>query len=143
MDDLEAKVLSAVIEDKQIHVLLQANPDSLFRTHGDVWEFIKTYYEKNMSVPPSSLVVEKFRDFEIVKDIGATKHHVEELRTNFLDGKIRELLKTSASQLQENKVQDALNTLITQSADLKRRSAEVRDIDVVDVEDAVAYFKHI
>jgi hypothetical protein len=30
--DLEAKVLSAVLKDKQIYVLLQANPDSLFRT---------------------------------------------------------------------------------------------------------------
>lgn len=143
VEDLEAKVLSAVLEDKQIHVLLQANPNSLFRTHGDVWEFIRDYYEKNTSTPPVSLVVEKFRDFEPIKDIGATKHHVEELRTNYLDGKIRDLLKTSASQLQENKVEDALNTLISQSADLKRATADIRDIDVVNVEDAVAYFKHI
>jgi len=70
VEDLEAKVLSAVLEDKQIHVLLQANPNSLFRTHGDVWEFIRGYYENNMSLPPSSLVVEKFRDFEPVKEVG-------------------------------------------------------------------------
>jgi len=143
VEDLEAKVLSAVLEDKQVHVLLQANPNALFRTHGDVWEFIRNYYEKNTSVPPVSVVVEKFRDFQPAKDVGSTKHHVEELRTNYLDGKIREVLKISASQLQENKVEDALNTLISQSADLKRSTADIRDVDVVDVEDAVAYFKHI
>ena len=31
--ELEAKVLSAVLKDKQIHILLQANPDNLFKTH--------------------------------------------------------------------------------------------------------------
>lgn len=143
MENLEAKAISAVLEDKQIHVLLQANPDNLFRTHGDVWQFIKTYYEKNMGVPPVSLVVEKFRDFEPVADVGATKYHVDELRISYLDGKIREVLKTSASQLHQNKVEDALNTLISESANLKRSTADIRDIDVVDVEDAVAYFKHI
>lgn len=143
VEDLEAKVLSAVLEDKQIHVLLQANPDNLFRTHGDIWEFIRNYHEKNLSIPPTELVVEKFRDFEPVKNVGATKHHVDELRTQYLDGKIRDLLKLSASQLQENKVVDALNTLISNSADLKRNTADIRDIDVVDVEDAVSYFRQV
>jgi len=143
VEDLEAKTLSAVLEDKQIHVLLQANPDNLFRTHRDVWDFVKDYYEKNMSVPPATLVVEKFRDFEPAKNIGATRHHVDELRTHYLDGKIRDLLRVSAAQLQENKVADALNTLISQSADLKRNTADIRDIDVVYVEDAVSYFRQV
>ena len=51
MSDLEAKVLSAVLKDKQIHVLFQANPDTLFRTHKDVWDFVKNYYEQNSTVP--------------------------------------------------------------------------------------------
>jgi len=32
MDNVEAKVISAVLQDKQIHVLLQANVDALFKT---------------------------------------------------------------------------------------------------------------
>ena len=55
--DLEGKVLSAVLKDKQIHILLQANPDSLFKTHKDVWDFIRTYQEQNSSVPPVNLVI--------------------------------------------------------------------------------------
>jgi hypothetical protein len=38
--ELEGKVLSAVLKDKQVHILLQANPDALFKTHKDVWDFI-------------------------------------------------------------------------------------------------------
>lgn len=143
VEDFEAKVLSAVLNDKQIHVLMQANPDTLFVTHSDIWEFIRSYYDKNQSVPPVDIVIEKFRDFVPVSGIGATKHHVEELRTHYLDGKIRDLLKISASELQKNNPIEALNVLISKTADLKKGTSDVRDIDVVDVEDAIVYFKHI
>ena len=49
MQDLEAKVLSAVLNDKQIHVLLQANVDNLLRTHNDVWNFIRLYFDNKNS----------------------------------------------------------------------------------------------
>ena len=68
MNNTEAKVISAVLQDKQLHVLLQANVETLLRTHNDVWNFIRLYAENNGTVPPSSLVVERFRDFEIIKD---------------------------------------------------------------------------
>ena len=81
MNNTEAKLISAVLEDKQLHVLLQANVDNLLRTHSDIWQFIRKYSEANGTVPPVSLVVEKFRDFEPIRDVGATKHHLEELQT--------------------------------------------------------------
>ena len=62
MNNTEAKLLSAVLQDKQIHVLLQANVDNLLRTHNDIWQFIRNYSEHNSAVPPLSLVIEKFRD---------------------------------------------------------------------------------
>ena len=64
MANLEAKTLSAVLNDKQVHVMLQANADTLFRTHGDVWQFIHEYYEQNQSSPPINIVKQKFSDFE-------------------------------------------------------------------------------
>ena len=102
MYNVEAKTLTAVLKDKQIHVLLQANPDSLFKTHGDIWQFIRNYSEQNMSVPPMELVVDKFRDFEPVSNVGSTKHHLDELRSSYLDATLRDILKTSASQLNNN-----------------------------------------
>jgi hypothetical protein len=36
------------------------------------------------SVPPASLVVEKFRDFDPINGVGSTKHHLEELQTEYL-----------------------------------------------------------
>lgn len=143
MSDLEAKVLSAVLNDKQIHVLFQANPDTLFRTHKDVWDFVKNYYEQNSTVPTKSLLVEKFRDFQPVGEIGTTKHHLEELRIQFLEDSLRNALMTSAKQLNDHQPIEALNSIISKTSDLKRISSDVRDIDATDVEDASAYFTHI
>ena len=84
MSSAESKTISAVLNDKQIHLLFQANVDSLFKTHSDVWNFIRTYFEKNMEMPPADLVVENFRDFDIDRNVGTTKHHLEELRSDHL-----------------------------------------------------------
>jgi len=143
MSDLEAKVLSAVLNDKQIHVLFQANPDTLFRTHKDVWDFVKNYYEQNSTVPTKSLLIEKFRDFQPVGEIGTTKHHLEELRIQFLEDNLRNALMTSAKQLNDHQPIEALNSIISKTSDLKRISSDVRDIDATDVEDASAHFIHI
>jgi replicative DNA helicase len=141
--ELEAKVLSAVLKDKQLHVLLQANPDTLFRTHKDVWDFIKQYSEQNSVVPSIPLVIEKFRDFSPIGEIGNTKYHLEELRTSYLQDSLSGVLMSTAKQLQENKPNDALNNLIGKTAELKKITADIRDVDATDIDDAVAHFKHI
>jgi replicative DNA helicase len=141
--DLESKVLSAVLKDKQMHVLFQANPDSLFRTHKDVWDFVKGYYEQNSTVPSSELLVEKFRDFSPVGEIGTTKHHLEELRIQYLEDNLRSALMSSAKQLSDHKPIEALNSIISKTSDLKRISSDVRDIDATDIEDATAHFIQI
>jgi replicative DNA helicase len=141
--ELEEKVLSAVLNDKQVHVLFQANPDSLFKTHKDIWNFIRDYYEKNTTVPTKELVVEKFRDFAPTGEIGATKYHLEELRTKHLEEGLKSLLMNSASQLNNGQPVEALNSLISKTSDLKRISSDVRDIDATDIEDATAHFNLI
>jgi replicative DNA helicase len=142
MSNTEAKLISAVLDDKQVHVLLQANVETLLRTHKDVWEFIRSYSEKNGSVPPSSLVVDKFRDFQPVKDIGATKHHLEELQSEYLNDSIKEMLRDAASDVQNGNSTVALEKLIGQTAALKKNTTAIRDIDATDLDSAVAYYEN-
>jgi len=143
MASVEDRVISAVLLDKQVHVLMQANVDGLFKTHKDIWLFIKDYSSENGTVPPTHLVIEKFRDFEPLKEVGTTKHHLDELRENYLNDTLRAILKSSAGDLQSGKPIDALNTIISQTAELKKSTANIRDIDVIDIDDAVSYFKHL
>ena len=142
MSNTEAKLISAVLDDKQVHVLLQANVDNLLRTHKDVWEFIRTYSEKNGSVPPASLVVDKFRDFQPVQGIGATKHHLEELQSEYLNDSIKDMLRDAAAEVQNGNSTVALEKLIGQTSALKKNTSAIRDIDATDLESAVAYYEN-
>jgi replicative DNA helicase len=143
VNNTEAKLLSAVLQDKQVHVLLQNNIDSLLRTHGDIWNFIRIYSEQNASVPPASLVVEKFRDFEPIKDVGSTKHHLAELQVEYLNDSLKDILRSAASDVQGGHGTEALETLITKTSELKKNTSTIRDIDVTDLESAIAYFENV
>jgi replicative DNA helicase len=143
VNNTEAKVISAVLEDKQIHVLLQANVETLLRTHNDIWNFIRLYSENNQSLPPSDLVREKFRDFEPVSGVGSTKHHLAELQTEYLNDSLKDILRTAAGEVQGGNGTEALEQLITKTSELKKNTAAIRDIDATDLEDAVAYYERV
>jgi len=143
VNNTEAKVISAVLNDKQVHVLLQANIDNLLRTHNDVWDFIRNYFEHNSSVPPTNLVVDKFRDFQPIDGVGATKHHLEELQTEYLTDSLKDILRSAAGDVQQGEGNKALDNLITQTSELKKNTSAIRDIDVTDLESAVAYFENL
>ena len=143
MNNTEARVISALLEDKQIHVLLQANVENLLRTHNDIWNFIRLYFENNGSVPPVSLVVEKFRDFEPVPGIGATKHHLEELQTEYLNDSLKDILRSAAGEVQGGEGTKALDELITKTSELKKNTSAIRDIDATDLDSAIAYYENV
>ena len=143
MNNTEAKLLSAVLQDKQVHVLLQANVENILRTHKDIWQFIRNYSETNASVPPTSLVVEKFRDFAPIEGVGATKYHLEELQAEFLNDSLKDVLRSTAADVQSGNGTEALESLIQKTSELKKNTATIRDIDVTDIEDAVAYYQNV
>ena len=143
MNNSEAKLISAVLQDKQVHVLLQANVDGILRTHGDVWSFIRNYFEQNGTVPPVDLVVEKHRDFMPIQGVGATKHHLEEVQAEYLNDSLKQILMSAASDVQSGKGTQVLESLITKTSELKKNTAAIRDIDVTDLDSAVAYFENV
>ena len=143
MNNTESKLITAVLQDKQIHVLLQANVENLLRTHGDIWNFIRLYFENNSSLPPSDLVREKFRDFDPIPGVGATRHHLEELQGEYLRDSLKDILRSAATDVQQGEGGKALENLIAQTSELKKNTAAIRDIDVTDLESAIAYFENV
>jgi replicative DNA helicase len=143
VNNTEAKVISAVLEDKQVHVLLQANVEVLLRSHKDVWNFIRLYSENNGTVPPTNLVVEKFRDFIPVPGVGATKHHLEELQAEYLNDSLKDILRSAAGEVQSGQGVTALEQIITKTSELKKNTSAIRDIDAIDIDSAIAYFEQV
>jgi replicative DNA helicase len=142
MANVEDKIISAVLKDKQMHVLLQANVEGILRTHIDIWNFIRSYFEQNNQVPPTDLVVEKFRDFSPVESIGTTKHHLDELQADYLNSSLKEILMGAATDVQNGKGGEVLEKLITKTSELKKNTSTIRDIDATDLESAIAYFEN-
>ena len=143
MDNAESRLLSAVLKDKQIHVLMQANVDSILTTHVDVWEFIKKYAEGNSELPPANLVREKFPDFAVNEEVGATKYHLEEVQSEYLNNTLKEIIRSAASGVQDGKNSQALEELINQTSELKKNTSVIKDIDATDAQDALAYFEEV
>jgi replicative DNA helicase len=143
MNNTEAKLISAVLKDKQAHVLLQANVDTLLRTHNDIWTFIRKYVEVNQTVPPVELVVEKFRDFTPVDGIGATKYHLEELQGEYMTDSLKDIIREAAADVQADKGIDALEAIISKTSELRKNTAAIRDIDATDLDSAVSYFENV
>jgi replicative DNA helicase len=143
VNNTESKLITAVLQDKQMHVLLQANVDTLLRTHSDIWNFIRLYFENNSALPPTDLVTEKFRDFDPIPGVGATKHHLEELQAEYLNDSLKDILRSAAGEVQNGHGVAALNELITKTSELKKNTSAIRDIDVTDLESAITYFENV
>jgi replicative DNA helicase len=143
MSNTESRLISAVLKDKQMHVLLQANVGSILRTHGDIWEFIRGYFEQNNVVPPVGLVVEKFRDFTPEDKVAATKYHLDELQSEYMTDSLKDILRSAATDVQDGKGSAALEDLIAKTSELKKNTAVIRDIDATDIDSALAYYKNL
>jgi replicative DNA helicase len=143
MTNIETKLISAVLKDKQAHVLLQANAEALLKTHNDIWEFIRKYFESNGTVPPTSLVVEKFRDFTPDQEVGATKYHLEQLQSEYLQDSLKDIVRQAATDIQNGKTVETLESLISTTSELKKNTAAIRDIDVTDIDSAIEYYKQV
>lgn len=143
MSNSESKLISAVLKDKQVHTLLQANVENILTTHNDIWQFIRKYYESNTTVPPVELVIEKFRDFTPEEGVGATKYHLEQLQHEFMNNSLKEVLRTAAADVQADKATEALEMLISKTSELKKSTSAIRDIDATDIDSAVAYYENV
>ena len=137
----EGDLLSAVLNDKHIHILMQANVDSLLTTHADIWKTIKDHYNLFGGVPSYDQVKKRHPDFDYNKDIKGTEYLLDEVRNEFLDSGVRAMIMSAAGYIQDKKTNEALDKVINDAAKLKRMTSRVRDIDAADADAAASYYE--
>lgn len=137
----ELRVISAVINDEDIASFLEASPD-LFDAFGDVHEFIVTYYQKNRGLPPKHIVEEKFA-ITLTEETASTKHHIEELRNLYIKRQIREILHNTSQKLHNNQLVEAVNSMVSAAAELRKDTTDFRDVDIVDVDAAIEHILQV
>lgn len=139
----EAALISAVCENKDISSLLAENSDEYFQSHRDVWEGLKSYYYKFKSVPDAQILQEKFKDFEPVKTKGEVAYYLDQLRSEYLSGKIRNLLLKAGNNLKGDAPVRVLLDMQAELANLSRLTNAVRDLDITDYESAEKHIQSV
>jgi len=144
MASAELKVINAVCQNKDISTLYADNVDELFGPYKDVWDGIKSHYEKYRAVPELSVLQEKYGELDKV-DVGAeTAYYVDELKNDFLKSRIREIT-SKAHQAEKSGIApgEIIDKLTTSLSKLNRFTNNVRDVDVVDFESAETHFRSV
>ena len=139
----EAELISSVCSTKDISAVLASNIDDIFVSHKDVWEGLKSYYNKFRAVPDAEVLREKFKDFEPVSVKGETAYYLEKAKNDYLTARIRNVLLSSGNSLKTNAANRVIADLQAEISDLSRITTNVRDVDLTDFEQAEKHYEAV
>jgi replicative DNA helicase len=137
----ELQTLAAVLKDGDVATFLTAEPE-LFDVYGDVYEFVVKYYSQHKGLPPAQIVEQKF-NVSFPEVVGATDHHLTDLRNENLKRRLREIVLGTSSLIQDGKFSAALTNMIGSANELRRLSVRSRDVDATDIESAIEHIKKV
>ena len=140
---VEASVISAVCKNKDISTIFASDIDECFVAYKDVWEGLKSYYHKFRSVPDINVLTDKFSDFESVSVHGETDYYVDQLRNEYLAGRMRDALLTGARSLESDSAPRVLANLQTELLSLGRLVGGAQDLDLTDIDSASKHFEEV
>ena len=139
----ESAVITAVCTNKDISVVLADNVDEIFTTHRDVWEGLKSYYLKFKAVPDVSILTERFKDFEPASVKGETGYYLDNLKNEYLSGRVRNLLLSSGASLKTNASGRVIADMQKELTGLSRLTNNVIDVDLTDFKLAEKHFESV
>lgn len=139
----EAEVISAVCKNKDAHAILSQDAE-LFGAYGDAFEFIKDYYLKYKQVPDTGLLEQKFGDLGLPETTAPTAYYVEELRTNFLDAKMRSINLVFANSLENGSAKPVvLEKALAELSKLTKYTMSGKDLNITDLDAAEEHYEAI
>ena len=137
----ESKLISALCKNKDINTVLSADVDNLFVTHYDVWDGVRDYYFRYQSIPDVEIVENKFNDFEGEDVSGETAFYIDELRNEYINGQIEQIMREEAQNHGKIPGSRLLERISVRMSDLEKMTTTVRDLDVTDYEDAISFLE--
>jgi replicative DNA helicase len=139
----ESAVITSVCTNKDISTVLAENIDDVFTSHRDVWEGLKSYYFKFKAVPDISVLTERFKDFEPTNVKGETAYYLDQLKNEYLSGRLRNLLLTSGASLKTDASSRVIANMQKELSSLGKLTSNVRDVDLTDFKLAEKHFEAV
>lgn len=143
MSNLEYKVINAVLDQKDMNVLMTPNTDEIFTTCPDIWQSIKNYVAKYRAIPSFDVIQERFTDLERIEVTGVAQHYMDELRDTFIRNRLSEIMVKQNRALMERAGPDVLLALQGELSDLSRYTNAAREMDIMDFPDAERHYMEV
>lgn len=136
-------VINSVCKNKDIFLILSEDQE-VFGEYGDVFKYLRDYYNDYRSVPSVDIVKRDNPDFEEVTTDGDTKYYLQKMKEEYVEGQMNNLLLKTGKFLQNNEPpMRVLDGLQKQVAKLSRLSSIVQDVDIMDIEAAKEHFAKV
>lgn len=139
----EAKLISALLKNKDIGVLFSENADQLFTTHGDIWAGVKRYYQLYKTIPSPEVLQERFDDFEFESVTGDTQYYLDRLKEDFLAARLRSLFLEESRRLKDGSAQDVIRNALNGLNDLNKVVGGSKDVDITDLDSALKHYEAV
>lgn len=136
----EARLINALCSNKDIAIALSADIDEMFLTHSDVWKGLKDYYFKYQSVPDVDVLTSKFSDFEHVDVSGDTSYYIDELRNDFINDKLSNIIQSAALDHGSIAGSDLVQRILRHVSSLAKETDIIRDLDLTDFDEARDFY---
>jgi replicative DNA helicase len=136
-------VINSICKNKDIYVVLTEDP-VIFGEYEDVFMSLRDYYNKYKEVPSIDLLSQISPAAEEVNVDGDTKFYLDQLKKDYVGGKLRELVLKSGQFLSEGRSPfEITEGLQAQVAKLQRLSATSQDLDVMDLDLAEEHLSRV
>lgn len=142
MSTAELKVINSVLKNKDIHTILGEEKE-VFGPYQDIVNSIQDYYARYKNVPDIKLIQERFPDLDYVETHAPTDHYLSELKKQFLDSRLDQILLKAAEAKEKDAPEKVLEKLQTSLAKLGKYTTTVRDLNIKDYEYAEEYFEKL
>lgn len=142
----EARALSALFINKDMPSIMSENLGSLIVTHKDIWDFTYKYYQTNKQVPPVSIVLEKFSDFDFNEKLeGATKFYIDALREARARAEFERMVTGALKTMDGGHaaMAEILSHFSRRTAEIQRVTGTSRSLDVRDIEAADEHYEKV
>lgn len=142
-NNVESELISSLCQNKDIATLLQEDIDILFRSHKDIWQGVKDYYQKYKAVPDVQILEDRYSNFEPCTVSGPTQFYLDKLKEDYIANNLRSILLNAGMALKNDSATRVLEQMQKSIADISKLSNVCQDKDITDYEDAIEEYNNV
>lgn len=107
-----------------------SNLENVFDVYAEVWDWIKSYYDRYESLPDKDKIARQYGEFEFIKTNGSLQYYIDESQRNVAEYKLANAMKQAAKLLKEFGPYEANNFLMSTTTKLVKDLGKVKDTDL-------------